>query len=399
MNSNYLSEDVCVCITNYDFSDNATDLKNQFSQFFKTILIDSSSPKPPADVDISIPNTYYPGLWNASVNFAIANNFKYLMFVASDLQIRSVKRLCESAREAIDFECIGVYSPSISSNSRVSYPTLINSTTSYIRESGVIEGFFFLARTEILKSIYPISNENKYGWVMDVFTCHKCYELDYLTVVDDRIEIFHPAPKSEHMIDPQKANEEWPKFIDVEIFNQSQLRQQKLQSAPNLLNKASTIDLGCGKSIRNPFLASTLHGIDLLDDVENGIMGADLNTEKIPFPTSSFEYCTAYDFIEHVPRLIYCPERRFPFIELMNEIYRVLKPGGILLSVTPAYPATEAFQDPTHVNFITKDTFPYYFCEDYLWAKMYGFIGNFKLLAQVMEGEKLVTYLRANKDF
>ena len=37
----------------------------------------------------------------------------------------------------------------------------------------------------------------------------------------------------------------------------------------------------------------------------------------------------------------------------MNEIYRVLKPGEMLLHFTPAYPSKEAFQDPTYVNIIT----------------------------------------------
>lgn len=301
MTTNYISNYICVCVTNYDFSDNATKLKKQFGQYFKTILIDSSSPNPPINVDISIPNTYYPGLWNASVNYAMTNNYKYLMFVASDLEIKNVKKLCEYATEAISHKEIGVYSPSVSPKSRTSYPALINGTTSYIRECGVMEGFFFLARTEILKTIYPISPEFKYGWAMDVLTCHKSYELGYITVVDDRIDIFHPVSKTEHAIDPQKANEEWPRFIDTAIFLKSQERQKILQSTHNFINKAATIDLGCGKDIRNPFLANTLHGVDLLDNIPKGIVGADLNIERIPFPDSTFEYCTAYDFIEHVP--------------------------------------------------------------------------------------------------
>ena len=100
-----------------------------------------------------------------------------------------------------------------------------------------------------------------------------------------------------------------------------------------------------------------------------GIVGSDLNSEKILFQDSSFEYCMAFDFIEYVPRLIYCPNRRFRFIELMNEIYRISRPSGILLFITLAYLEPEASQDPTHVNFITKATFQYYFCEDYLWGK------------------------------
>ena len=68
----------------------------------------------------------------------------------------------------------------------------------------------------------------------------------------------------------------------------------------------------------------------------------------------------------------------------MNEIYRVLKPGGIFLHVTPAFPSPEAFQDPTHVNIITENTFPCYFCNPNPDAKNlgYGFTGDFELIDQ-----------------
>ena len=76
--------------------------------------------------------------------------------------------------------------------------------------------------------------------------------------------------------------------------------------------------------------------------------------EPIPFGDNTFNFCTAFDFIEHIPRIPY-PEskKRLAFFELMNEIYRVLKPGEMLLHFTPAYPSKEAFQDPTYVNIIT----------------------------------------------
>lgn len=45
----------------------------------------------------------------------------------------------------------------------------------------------------------------------------------------------------------------------------------------------------------------------------------------------------------------------------MNEVHRVLKPNGIFLHQTPAYPSTVAFRDPTHVNIITEETIPHYF--------------------------------------
>ena len=76
----------------------------------------------------------------------------------------------------------------------------------------------------------------------------------------------------------------------------------------------------------------------------------------------------------------------FPFVRLMNEIYRVIEPDGYFLHFTPAYPAKQSFQDPTHVNIITEDTFPDYFCSRNsrpAMASMYGFKGSFRLIEQV----------------
>ena len=64
----------------------------------------------------------------------------------------------------------------------------------------------------------------------------------------------------------------------------------------------------------------------------------------------------------------------------MNEVWRVLKPGGIFYAVTPAYPMPEAFQDPTHVNIITDQTH-HYFCRDWSYTSNYGFKGRFEIVA------------------
>jgi SAM-dependent methyltransferase len=155
-----------------------------------------------------------------------------------------------------------------------------------------------------------------------------------------------------------------------------------------------TLDLGCGLTPRNPFNATEAYGIDLREDAEAGVLRADLVVEPIPFPDDAFDFITAFDFIEHVPRVLYLPQRRNPFVELMNEIHRALKPGGIFLSVTPAFPNPSVFQDPTHVNFITEETFPCYFDHERRWATAYGFKGSFIVLKQEWQGGKLQSFLR-----
>lgn len=153
------------------------------------------------------------------------------------------------------------------------------------------------------------------------------------------------------------------------------------------------LDIGCGLTPKNPFNATEVYGIDVRDDASANIVKADLVIEPIPFPDNSFDYLTAHDFLEHVPRLIYVPQRRNAFIEVMNEIWRVLKVGGTFMSFTPAFPHAAAFRDPTHVNFITEDMFPHYFDDVNCWASIYGFKGKFKIVSQEWRGPHLLSIM------
>jgi SAM-dependent methyltransferase len=154
-----------------------------------------------------------------------------------------------------------------------------------------------------------------------------------------------------------------------------------------------TLDIGCGANPRNLFTADEVYGIDVREDVSKNIICADLVVEPIPFPDNFFDYASAVDFLEHIPRLIYVPHRRNAFVEIMNEIWRVLKPGGQFVSFTPAYPSPEAFRDPTHVNIITEETFSMYFDATNRWAAAYGFKGAFNILSQEWRGPHLLTVL------
>lgn len=144
--------------------------------------------------------------------------------------------------------------------------------------------------------------------------------------------------------------------------------------------KTRHLDLGCGGKPRNPYRADELFGVDLRpashpDGIE--IRGADLFREPIPFAEGFFDSVSAYDFLEHIPRVAVGSDgTRFPFIEAMNEIWRVLKDGGHFYASTPAYPHPSAFQDPTHVNILTRQSH-LYFTRPELMGAMYGFKGVF----------------------
>ena len=143
------------------------------------------------------------------------------------------------------------------------------------------------------------------------------------------------------------------------------------------------LDLGCGEKPRNPYHAQELFGVDIRSNIGAigaVIRGADLFCEPIPFEDSYFSSVSAYDFLEHIPRTsITGKVTRFPFIDVMNEVWRVLKNGGLFYASTPAYPHPAAFQDPTHVNIITRETY-IYFTTPQILGKMYGFKGKFECL-------------------
>lgn len=145
------------------------------------------------------------------------------------------------------------------------------------------------------------------------------------------------------------------------------------------------LDLGCGVNPRNPYKRAEVFGVDI--STQSPISGvkihsANLSVEPIPFPDSFFSSVSAYDFLEHIPRILTTQDgkgTRFPFIELMNEIWRVLAPGGVFYAQTPAYPSPDAFQDPTHVNIITNHSH-IYFTRPTFSGRMYGFIGDFEII-------------------
>lgn len=142
------------------------------------------------------------------------------------------------------------------------------------------------------------------------------------------------------------------------------------------------LDLGCGQYPRNPYGRAELFGVDvhpgLLDQPSVKYRQANLTLQPIPFDDDSFDSISSFDFLEHVPRQAIKGERLvLPFIDLMNEVWRVLKPGGLFYAVTPAFPSPEVFQDPTHVNIITNKTHEY-FCGQDAYGRNYGFRGNFE---------------------
>ncbi len=73
--------------------------------------------------------------------------------------------------------------------------------------------------------------------------------------------------------------------------------------------------------------------------------------EDWPWPDGSIEEVFAADIFEHLP------DKR----HTMNELWRVLKPGGLArIEIPTAAKGAGAFCDPTHVAYWTASDFEYY---------------------------------------
>jgi SAM-dependent methyltransferase len=118
---------------------------------------------------------------------------------------------------------------------------------------------------------------------------------------------------------------------NVTYIDHDDARLKKIAFLVEELAPDSVLDLGCGAG----WLASRLHekttativGLDILTEVHPAgwhYVAADL-TGRLPFRTGAFRCVVAGEIIEHVPD----PDR------VLQEIHRVLVPGGTLVISTP----------------------------------------------------------------
>lgn len=84
----------------------------------------------------------------------------------------------------------------------------------------------------------------------------------------------------------------------------------------------------------------------------------DLAVAPIPYPENHFDEVEASQVLEHIPTQLRWFDNgwhlRFSRVELMREIYRVLKSGGMLLASVPGVDVERGVmrwaQDPTHTD-------------------------------------------------
>ena len=104
------------------------------------------------------------------------------------------------------------------------------------------------------------------------------------------------------------------------------------------------INLGCGTNKRPEEI-----GVDIIASPCVDIV-ADLNNYPMPFSDNYADEIRSTHCFEHLENIV----------ALMEDIHRILKPGGILKFTVPHVSNIEFFRDPTHKRPFTMGTMDYF---------------------------------------
>ena len=115
------------------------------------------------------------------------------------------------------------------------------------------------------------------------------------------------------------------------------------------------LDIGCGASPQPGFVGMDVRPLSGVDIVH------DCNVHPWPLPDGCVLQAVCSHLVEHIPPVAIVDGRtRFPFVEFMDEVWRVLRDDGELAIAAPHGSSQGFIQDPTHCNAVNETTWLYF---------------------------------------
>jgi len=109
------------------------------------------------------------------------------------------------------------------------------------------------------------------------------------------------------------------------------------------------INLGCGERRLDDKFEGGFVNVDFR---KTAIVDVVHDLTKYPWPFADEEFDNAYaiDVVEHILHV-------FPFVD---EVWRIVKPGGKLYIRTSYFETEQSYTDPTHFHFFTLQSFDFF---------------------------------------
>lgn len=212
------------------------------------------------------------------------------------------------------------------------------------------------------ESLWPCSGEEvdfcmkakaagyKIGIVKDVYVHHAGSQTLNAMEMAGQVKYQELCYKNDRHLEAR-----WGKGVFVQSIEKT--------ACEDILGSTIKLNLGCGLRRLSGYI-----NIDNRPEVNPDLVCDVL--QGLPYQNSSVDEIRAHDFLEHIPL--------GKTIQVIEEIYRVLKPGGMLDAFTPSTCGRGAFQDPTHLSFWNKNSFLYF--SDPECRALYNTKANFGLL-------------------
>lgn len=159
-----------------------------------------------------------------------------------------------------------------------------------------------------------------------------------------------------------------------------------MKSFENSLRKRREIkiDIGCGiRKSGHEYIGIdkvNLPGVDIVLDLENGLL---------PFSTNSVDEVVAFHILEHIHN----------YIPLLEEIWRILKPGASLMVKVPNYKHSSAYSDPTHIRFFTTQSFNFFDKTKVLFKESGWYLSHirFTIIDRIENTREITFHLKTQK--